>query len=109
MWRLARLSIALTVLALSATACTAIVGDACDLDADCGAGLVCDAAQPDGYCTRANCLVQGCSEDAICVAFDVDTSYCMRPCIEESECRPAYTCVGDFSLYPFCAATPWGG
>jgi hypothetical protein len=106
MWHFTRLLFVFTMLALSAVACTSIVGDACTLDADCGTGLICDASQPEGYCTRSSCLEQGCSEEAICVAFDADTSYCVRPCSEASDCRPGYACVNDFALYPFCAASP---
>jgi len=105
MWQPVRLLFVILALALSAGACTSIVGDACELDADCGTGLICDAAQPDGYCTRSSCLEQGCSEEAICVAFDADTSYCVLPCLEASDCRPEYTCVNDFGLHPFCAPT----
>ena len=92
----------LILLIVIAPGCTSIVGDACVLDADCGTGLVCDAAQPEGYCTRTNCEEQSCPDEGICVAFDSDTSYCMRPCSEDSECREAYVCIDDFGLHPFC-------
>ena len=99
----ALLLLVLLAFGLTGSACTSIVGDACTLDADCSTGLVCDASQPDGYCTRSNCLEQGCSDEAICVAYDADTSYCVLPCLEASDCRPEYTCVDDFGLHPFCA------
>ena len=91
---------------LSMASCKAIVGDACLIDTDCGTGLVCDASQPEGYCTRANCSEQECPDEGLCVAFNMDASYCMRPCDDVSDCRDGYQCVDDFGLHPFCSPAP---
>ena len=105
MWRAIRLCLVLCTFGLSSIACTAIVGDACLIDADCGAGLICDASQPEGYCTRANCAEQECPDEALCVTYDADTSYCVLPCTSAGDCRDGYLCVDDFGLHPFCAPT----
>ena len=84
--------------------CASIVGDECTNDTDCGSGLVCDGSLPDGYCTRQNCDVDGCPDEGLCVLFDNDTSFCMRPCTASSDCRDSYQCVTDYGPHPFCAA-----
>ena len=106
MWRLLKLCLFVTLMSLGPMGCTAVVGDACLIDADCGAGLVCDASQPQGYCTRANCSEQECPDEGLCVVFDADTSYCVKPCVAAADCRDGYTCVDDFGLHPFCTPSP---
>lgn len=97
------------VLALTVGACGAIVGDDCDNDGDCGAGLVCERSLPGGYCTVRDCVINGCPDEGICIPFDEYTSYCMAPCESAGDCRDGYVCVTDFGPHPFCNATEPGG
>ncbi len=85
--------------------CVSIVGDSCTEDADCGTGLVCDASQPDGYCTRSSCKYDGCPDDGLCIAFNEDTSACVKPCLEDEDCRPEYMCVSVFGSHAFCGVS----
>ena len=82
--------------------CVKSVGDECGVDTDCGQSLVCEQSLPGGYCTRRNCVANGCPKDSVCISFDLDTHYCMRPCSGDGDCRSDYTCVTDFGLHPFC-------
>lgn len=91
----------LTLLA-SAPGCAAIVGDSCETQSDCGQGMFCEKSLPDGYCTIRSCVESGCPEEAVCIRFDNDTSYCMAHCGGDGDCRGGYRCVKDFGLYPFC-------
>lgn len=93
----------LLTLGLSAVACTSIVGDACEQDVDCGTALTCDVSQPEGYCTRADCTNDECPAEGICIAFNEDTSYCMRPCLEDGDCRLGYRCETEQGAHPFCS------
>lgn len=85
-------------------ACGATVGDACEVDADCGQRLVCEHTLPGGYCTLSDCALRGCPEEGVCIHFDAHTSYCMRPCDTGDACRDEYLCVGDFGPHGFCSA-----
>jgi len=98
-----RTSSILVCFVLMIASCTPTVGDACVVDSDCGTGLLCDGSLPDGYCTRPGCDTEGCPNTGLCVTFDADTSYCMKPCQEALDCRPEYECVGEFGPHPFCA------
>ncbi len=86
--------------------CTALVGDACESDTDCGQALRCDQSQPGGYCTVTSCTVNECPEEAACIQFQDDSRYCMLRCEESSDCRDGYVCVADFGDSAFCNATP---
>jgi len=102
-----RLSFILAVGFVAAlTSCASIVGDDCGTDSDCGSGLLCDTSLPQGYCTRPDCAIEGCPDEGVCISFDADTSYCMKPCKGGSDCRGGYECVADYGSYPFCAASP---
>lgn len=103
--------LALVVVALvSAQACTALVGDPCEAQADCGASMFCERSMPDGYCTLKNCTDRQCPDEGVCIIFDADTSYCMASCEADGDCRDGYVCVDDFGQHPFCnderGATP---
>lgn len=89
-------------LSVSLIGCVASVGDECGTDTDCGQSLVCELSLPGGYCTRRDCRTDGCPNEALCISFDLDTHYCMRPCTGDGDCREDYTCVTDFGLHPFC-------
>jgi hypothetical protein len=90
------------------TGCQAVVGDACEINTDCGTKMYCERSMPEGYCTITSCEVIGCPDFGVCVAFDLDTSFCMDPCEAATDCREGYTCVTDFGPHPFCndAAAP---
>jgi hypothetical protein len=97
----ARILLAIGLLALT-PACSPVVGDACEVSADCGRSLICDLSMPDGYCTLESCEQNGCPGEGICIRFTPDISYCMQPCEANSDCRSGYTCVQDFGVHPFC-------
>lgn len=61
------------------------VGSSCASDGDCNSGLVCDTAQPGGYCVYPDC--DNCGEDGVCV----DDS-CGQQCTETRDCRVGYVC-----------------
>ncbi len=94
--------VALLGLTVVCASCMSIVGDDCTNDIDCGTGLICDASLPDGYCTRKNCLVDGCPDEGVCVTFDEDTANCMKPCVSDSDCRTDFVCIADFGPHAFC-------
>ncbi len=85
-------------------ACTPVVGDKCQYNSQCGSTLTCDTSVVDGYCLKAGCRQGECPAEATCVDFGTDTSYCMRTCAPDDECRDGFTCraavecSGDASL-----------
>ena len=83
-------------------ACSAVVGDSCEAQTDCGASMFCERAMPGGYCTLKDCVDRGCPEEGVCIVFDPDTSYCMAACERDDDCRNDYICVDDFGTHPFC-------
>jgi hypothetical protein len=99
----ARLALALlSLLASSTAACQPAVGDACEVQTDCGRTMYCERSLPGGYCTVRSCHVTPCPEDSTCVIFDPDTAYCMALCDTDGDCRSSYQCVTDFASVPFC-------
>lgn len=70
------------------------VGDKCETGAECnpGSGGICDVSTPEGYCTIARCTPGSCPSEAICVQFDTFTSFCMRACSSNDDCRDGMTC-----------------
>ena len=79
---------------LHLTACTTQVGDTCQSNAECNTqdGAICDVSVPDGYCTVAQCVPNGCPDSSVCVRFDEETSYCMQVCLTSEECRTEHSC-----------------
>lgn len=80
------------------------IGDPCEVQGDCRAGLVClqaygdgDGAYPDGYCS-APCPKHTCVDDAEymysrCVQWEHEQEpICMISCGAEGICRPGYFC-----------------
>lgn len=88
--------------------CAPTVGDTCETDAACGTGLFCDLSTPDGYCTVSPCRAGECPEEAVCVDFGGEASYCMRRCDDGQGCRDGLTCREDLGDVAFCgvAAAP---
>jgi hypothetical protein len=91
--------------------CAPKIGNKCTLSTDCSqlGDRLCDATQPDGYCTIFNCEPDTCPE-AACVAFkaqldpaceatDVsrtprfERTFCMKVCSQDSDCRDGYRCA----------------
>lgn len=92
--------------------CAPKIGNRCTLSTDCSqiGDRLCDATQPDGYCTIFNCEPDTCP-DSVCVGFNaqldhacegtglsrsprLERTFCMAPCSEHSDCRDAYKCAG---------------
>lgn len=89
--------------------CAAQVGDECESSVDCGRALDCDLSQPGGYCTVSPCTVNGCPEEAACITFPDDTTWCMARCESGDDCRDGYTCVQNYGDVGFCNAQPFLG
>jgi hypothetical protein len=101
-----------------AAGCTPHIGDKCVLSTDCSVQgtLVCDTAQPGGYCTQLNCGRLSCPANSTCVEFQSSVpgcayddyqspsrtgrSFCMENCNADSDCRLGYTCSDP-------RGTPW--
>lgn len=89
-----RLGAALALL-LAPCACSTEIGDECASDAECGEGRLCDRASHAGYCTVSPCGPNSCPENAVCVHFANDLTYCMGLCDNDDDCRDGYSCVED--------------
>ena len=87
------------------SACASEVGDPCEANIDCGTELSCDVSQTDGYCTQTPCEVNSCPEEAVCIEFQDKSTFCMRVCDNNDDCRDGYVCVEDFGDHPFCNQT----
>ena len=80
-------------------ACGPTVGDACENSAACGTGLMCDlSTTADGYCTRSPCRAGECPEEAVCVDFGTEASWCMRRCDGGEGCREGLSCVSPAAM-----------
>lgn len=110
MLRFLRITVILLALAPLAIGCGAQVGDECEVQTDCGAGLICEQSLPGGYCTLTDCERDGCPEEGVCIRFATNVSYCMLQCDSSDDCRDGYRCVDDFGSTAFCndaqGATP---
>jgi len=100
--------------------CTAVVGDACQIQTDCGQEMYCESSLPDGYCTVQDCESDGCPDEGVCVVFNQlyptasdgtaaeevaassAISFCMKRCEGDVDCRDGYTCVEGHGPHPFC-------
>lgn len=85
-------------------ACAPAIGDDCETNVECdtGAGESCDVSAPQGYCTLSNCTPNSCPNSAICIQFDAVSSYCMKYCEEDGDCREGYSCRKDKGDQGFC-------
>jgi hypothetical protein len=97
------------VLAILAAGCTSQVGDACENGTQCGPQLDCDLTQPDGYCTKSPCEINGCPEPGECIRFDDDSTFCMAHCESSDDCRDNYVCVTNYGDVSFCNSAPYLG
>ena len=79
---------------LLAPGCTSQVGDTSQSSQECNTqdGAICDVSVPAGYCTVSPCVPNGCPEESVCVRFDEETSYCMKVCLSNQECREDHEC-----------------
>ncbi len=93
-------------LAAGAAGCGPAVGDACETDAACGAGLFCDFSTPGGYCTMSPCRVGECPEEAECIDFGGEAKFCMRKCDDGQGCRDGLSCRTDVGPVAFCGVDP---
>ena len=83
--------------------CAAQIGDSCSSNGDCGTNRICDTSLPGGYCTRAECEVNDCPDEAVCIAFEDGHSFCMKYCNDDGDCRGGeYVCVQDVGDHPYC-------
>ena len=90
--------------------CEAAVGDKCSTSNDCPTGTVCDTDSPGGYCLVSGCESdEECPEEAVCVFFRKDLSYCLKKCKKNSDCRGKYDCRDDVEAsHKFCYIAPDG-
>ncbi len=93
-------------LAMVAFGCAPVIGDACERHTEGGAGLMCDAATPGGYCTISPCRVGDCPEEAVCIDFQSEQTFCMRRCDQNQGCREGLTCREDIGEIAFCGVAP---
>jgi hypothetical protein len=100
--RIAAIASSWIVAVAALTGCAPTVGDSCATDAACGASLFCDLATPGGYCTVSPCRVGECPEEAVCVDFGTEASYCMRRCDDGQGCREGLSCRTDVGDIAFC-------
>lgn len=84
------------IFTLSALSCGRQVGDDCNTNSDCGTNWICDTSQPGGYCTLSPCTPDSCPDEAVCVVFAPDVTWCMRRCDAKNPCRTNYVCVQDY-------------
>ena len=84
------------------TACSPQIGDACLTSQECGTSGLCDTSSPDGYCTATPCTSNSCSEEAACITFENDQTFCMLRCESSGDCRTNYVCRSDRGPIKFC-------
>ncbi len=74
-------------------ACGPKVGSECERNSACGAGLICDLATEGGYCTQTPCRANECAEEAVCIDFGTETTWCMLACETDADCRGGQACL----------------
>ncbi len=98
--------ISASALLLAPVACKPLAGDPCEKNTDCGReGLVCDLAQPSGYCTLTPCLPNGCPDESACIDFGERRTWCMKICESNDDCRDGYACVKKGGQPAFCGVS----
>ena len=90
-------------LALTLTVgCSPQIGDACLTSQECGTAGLCDTSSPEGYCTTSPCAPNACPEEAACITFENEQTFCMLRCDSDGDCREGYTCRSDRGPIKFC-------
>lgn len=82
-------------LALFFLSCGPVIGDACTVNSDCGAGVCVNRAfAPGGMCSLLCTNDASCPAGSVCVGrvIDADADGCLRACTAASECRSGYEC-----------------
>ena len=82
--------------------CSPQIGDACLTSQECGTSGLCDTSSPDGYCTATPCSTNSCPEEAACITFDNEQTFCMLRCESDEDCRSGYKCRSDRGPTNFC-------
>ena len=87
--------------------CKSNVGDPCEDSSDCEVDLVCEESFEDGYCLKFYCNIddeESCPSEAQCTLFeDTNTTYCLRKCNTNEDCRSKYECKAiDSNEYRVC-------
>lgn len=75
--------------------CASQIGDECSRNDECPPGSQCDITIAGGYCTMSDCEPNTCPAEGVCVQFTSRSSYCMRHCESNEECRPGHSCQED--------------
>lgn len=82
-----------------------VIGGACEGDAGCPDGGVCDTDLPGGYCTRS-CSTLACPAGSRCYAWDSGEAWCLATCAGPGEgrsgCRADYVCYDDHAGQGLC-------
>ncbi len=97
-----RALILFAAVSLGLVGCAPTVGDACTTNANCGSGLFCDLSTEGGYCTSSPCRAGECPEEATCVDFGAESTFCMRRCDDGQGCRDGLVCRTDVGDVAFC-------
>lgn len=74
----------------------AVVGTACVSSVDCNVGCRTEAeGPPQGECLGAICNIamNDCSAGTVCVPLGEGVGQCVRGCMRDTDCRPAYRCA----------------
>lgn len=78
--------------ALFVVQCSPAIGDSCRTSNDCPTAAFCDITVPNGYCTIGQCDAGECPDNSTCITFDSETSYCMKTCDSNDDCREEHIC-----------------
>jgi len=79
------------------------IGDACGSASDCGGGAQAACLDlPGGYCALEGCSSGTCPAGSGCFEFTSGTSYCIKTCAADNECRTTdgYICDADATCWP---------
>ena len=86
----------LLAVALQFGGCGPQIGDTCERNSECGAGLKCDLATAGGYCTQTPCRAGECPDGASCIDFGTETTWCMMDCLTtgaSAQCNAGHVCL----------------
>ena len=83
----------LFALLMSISGCGKEIGDSCSSVNDCPTGSVCDTSMPGGYCTVTPCTYGECPAESRCVDYGHGSTFCMKRCNDDYDCREGYSCA----------------